>query len=174
MSDTKRIDLIFLIISIASFLLMSISFLFMPFGKIEDGSTSIITYISGGMFWFFLVLGTVFQAILSKRRKDWYIYYRVKRNPRIARPKRGIISFFKNTYGIVADVIMVLSLIGFILSIIFTDGRSYICYILISTSIFAFCMHCIFNGKIFYHIENQDKLLRAIEKERNEQSKESV
>lgn len=161
----KQVDVIWLVISIVSFFLMSFSFMLMPVETSSSfGEMSVVSYIAGIMFWLFLITGIVTQIVLFRRRQDWYVINRIRGN-RICQ-KIGIISFFKNIYAIISDVVAVISLVGLIISLVATDGTGYICYVFISIFIFAFCMHCVLNGKNYYHVINQDVMLKNIEKER--------
>lgn len=167
----KHIDCIWLWISIISFLLLSLSFMLMPIES-EDSfeGLSKFSLVAGIMFWISLVAGIVTQIVLVHRRKKWYVANRVKRGQ--FQQKIGIISFFRNAYAIMADIVAILSLIGLIIAMVATHGTGYICYILVSVFVFAFCMHCILNGKVYYYVINQNKLLQNIERERANKSKE--
>lgn len=151
----KKIDLIWLIVSIGSFALMSVSFLLMPFDKtVEQYDTMDI--IPGVMFWLFLVLGVAGQIILTIRRKRFLETDRRKRfqarNGRV-----GLLSVFKNIPAIVADVGFVISLVAFVIATKVTNGMGYICYILLAICAFTFCSHCIFNGKIYEYVTKLSK-----------------
>ncbi|MGN1319887.1 MAG: hypothetical protein ACI4U6_02090 [Acutalibacteraceae bacterium] len=165
----KRTDYAWLIASIISFLLLSISFLLMP---IESNNAtegvSIITILSGAIFWISIVCGIVTQAVLSHRIKSWLASNRI-RNGRLAR-KCGVISFFKNPFAVAADIAMIVGLIGLVITIILTHGIGYTCYVFLALFVFSFSMHCILNGKIFYVIENKSKIQLALQKERVNQS----
>ena len=160
----RKFDCIWFAISVVSFLLLAVSFLLMPIGETDGGLTT-YSIIAGVMFWSSLVLGTASQMILSHRRKMWYVINKVRR----ARHSRkiGLISFFENVYAGIADVTFIISLIGLVVVLIVTQGTGYICYILMAALVFSFAMHCILNGKIYYHIVNQNKILQA-EKSKSE------
>ncbi len=147
----KKVDIIWLCVSIASFLLMSITFMFMPLDSSGEARTNLYTVVVGACFWIFLVLGIVTQFILSKRRRDWYRIQRVRsRNYN----RIGLLAVFKNKLAIVADIAFVISLLGFAVTMFMTNSTGYTCYVFLSLLVFSFCMHCILNGKIYYHITN--------------------
>ena len=166
----KSVDTIWLGLSIFFFLMLSISFLLMPLGsETPTENISAYTMIAGLMFWISIIMGIVTQCVLAHRRRSWHVIHRIRKVR--ATQKVGLISFFKNSYATVADAVTILSLIGLVIAMIATQGTGYICYVLVSLFVFSFSMHCILNGKVFYHIINQNKMLQAIEKERANSSK---
>ena len=166
----KQVDAIWLGCSIFFFLMLSVSFLLMPLGG-DAPTEEISSYaiVSGIIFWLSILMGSATQYVLAYRRRSWYKINRL-RKVRTAQ-KIGLISFFKNTYAVVADAIAILSLLGLVIAMIVTQGTGYICYVFVSLFVFSFSMHCILNGKIFYYIVNQDKTLQTVEKERSIPSK---
>ena len=161
----KKTDIVLMGVSVLSFFLLAISFLIMPLGNetlTEDVSAN--TILCGVLFWVSLITGITTQCVLAHRRKMWYQINRI-RKIRVVQ-KIGLVSFFKNIGAAVADIFTAVSLVGFVVSMVVTDGVGYICYVMIALFVFSFSMHCILNGKIFYHVFNQDKLLQNVEKER--------
>lgn len=139
-----------LMISIFGFLIMSSSFLLIPI-DIEVISLR----ISGFMFWSGLIVGIGFQVYLSIYRRNM-MTNRIRR--KINRQvKIGIISLCRNTVAIIFDSIMAISVIGLIITMILTNGMGTICYVFIFLTIFSFCMHCIFNGRIYYYITGRSR-----------------
>lgn len=166
----KSVDTIWLGLSIFFFLMFAVSFLLMPLGsETPTENISAYTMVAGLMFWISIIMGIVTQCVLAHRRRSWYVIHRIRKVR--TTQKVGLISFFKNSYAIVADVVTILSLIGLVIAMIATQGTGYVCYVLVSLFVFSFSMHCILNGKVFYHIINQNKMLQAIEKERANSSK---
>lgn len=159
-------DFIWLYVSIASFLLLSISFLLMPIDSTAD-HIKFISILPGIMFWGFLALGVATQIILTHMRKKW-----ISKNKRdITQGNRvGIISFMKNIPATIADVAFVLSVVGLVIALIATDSTGYVCYIFMAMSVFSFSMHCIFNGKNYFFIKNKDKICKALQDEQSRQS----
>lgn len=166
----KQVDLIWLGLSIFFFLMLSVSFLLMPLGsEIPNESLSPYTLVAGLMFWTSMVMGIVTQCVLANRRRGWYTIHRIRKAR--STQKIGLISFFKNFYAIISDVVATISLAGLVISMVVTQGTGYVCYVFVSLFVFSFSMHCILNGKVFYYIINQDKMLHTIEKERANSSK---
>lgn len=166
---SKKTDYAWLTASIISFLLLSISFLLMPIeSKNASDEVSIISILAGALFWISIVCGIATQAVLSHRIKSWLASNRI-RSGRLVR-KCGLISFFKNPFAVVADIAMIVGLIGLVITVILTHGIGYVCYVFLALFVFSFTMHCILNGKTFYVIENKGKIEQALQKERANQS----
>ena len=153
----RQLDRILLGISVGSFLLMSASFLLMP---IES-----ITIIPGLLFWIGLVLGITLQIVLEMRRRAFFKSYSVNRG-KMQKPKNGLLSFGSNALAIIADRSMVISFVAMILAFVFTKGYGYICYVFIAITIFSFCMHCVLNGRIYFHAKNQIKVRQVLEQKK--------
>ena len=153
----RQIDRILLGISVGSFLIMSASFLLMP---IES-----ISIIPGLLFWIGLVLGITLQIVLEIRRRAFFKSYSVNRG-KMQKPKNGLLSFGSNALAIIADRSMVISFVAMILAFVITKGYGYICYVFIATTIFSFCMHCVLNGRIYFHAKNQLKVRQVLEQKK--------
>lgn len=157
--DKKKVDVIWLCVSIVSYFLMSVMFLLMPLDNmvpsLRDSKATIIVGIG---FWGFMMIGIAAQIILAMRRKAWYRSRHISERRSSVR-KLGVISFGANVIAVIADIGALISLCGLIVSVIFTDAAGYMCYIFLAAFSFTFCMHCILNGKIFYYVQNQNKVL---------------
>ena len=148
----KKTDELLLILSVFCFLLLGLTFILMPIDSdATEAETSVITLVTGVLFWFSLVMGLVTQVILSVRRKK---NLSVNRKDGL---KIGFISFFKNIYATIADIGMVCSLIGLVITMIVTQSTGFLCYVFAGIFVFLFCMHCILNGKVFYYISHSNK-----------------
>lgn len=153
----RQIDRILLGISVGCFLLMSASFLLMP---IES-----ITIIPGLLFWVGLILGIGLQIVLEVRRRAFFKSYAVKRE-KMQKPRNGLLTFGSNTAAMIIDRAMILSFVAMVLTFILTKGYGYVCYVFIATTILAFCMHCILNGRIYFHAKNQLKVRQVLEQKK--------
>ena len=155
--ERQKKDRILLYISIVCFFLMSLTFLIMPM-KVPEEKSKLFNGLIGGTFWLTMLGGIIMQIILSKRRASRKIkdaaYGKFG-----YRPKIGIFAFAQNPDALTADILCAVSFIAFIGAVIMTRATGYSCYIALSAFIFTFCMHCILNGKIFNHIQYQDKVL---------------
>lgn len=155
--ERQKQDRILLYISIACFFLMSLTFLIMPI-KISEERTKLISCLIGAAFWITMAAGIIMQIILARRRASWETKNVIRRK-RGYRSKIGVIAFAQNPLALVADISCAVSLIVFIGTMIITKSTGYSCYIALSVFVFTFCMHCILNGKIFYYVQNQNKVL---------------
>lgn len=159
MKIVKKLS-IFLITSVISYFIMSIDFLIMPIGNsVIDKNMRWLNILTSVIFWTGLLCGTVLYVIFSKKCKKWY--ENNKGNKDIYKEKRlGLISFFSNRLAIAADICLIISILLFVVLMIFTDRTSYFCYIAIMLLVFSFTMHCILNGKSFFVYEYLNKSLK--------------
>ncbi len=162
----RKLDIFLLCVSMGSFFLMSLSFLIMPI-TIPNIEPQILDIIAGSAFWSFLIIGVAMQIVLARRRKAWSRRNHLWLNQKSLYSKVGMIAFAQNVFGCIADVMLGLSLIFLIIALVLTKSTGYICYIAFAIFVFAFCLHCILNGKVFYFIHNQDKILSEIEREKH-------
>lgn len=144
-------------VSAGGFLLMSVSFLLMPI----EGTT----VIPGVLFWLGLLVGVVFQIVLEIRRRAFLKTYKVKRE-KIQKPRNGLLSFFSNKEAMIADVVLVVGLLATILTFVLTRGYGIGCYLFVALTVLSFCAHCIFNGRIYFHIKNQNKVRQVLEQKK--------
>ncbi len=165
----KKINNFLLIASLVSFLLVAVSLTAMVF--VDSATTSkisIVSIICGICFWLFLILGIIFQIVLSNRIRKWKSkFYRIRRSMRM-KPKLGIISFFKNIPGMISDILFVISILTLGISYFLSNGTSIVCYISLSLAFYSFCTHCIFNGKNFYYMTNQRQIEEMYKKSMEE------
>ena len=141
------------ITSMIGYFLMSVTFLFMPLETLEE-SIDNYSNILGILFWVFLAIGVITQFVLSYRLKLWC---RTDKNA-LLKSKRmsyGVIAFWKNPPARISDAVMLISIVGLVISILATDATGYMCYVFVSLLVFAFCSHCIFNGKIYHYLTNK-------------------
>ena len=153
----RQMDRILLGISIGGFLLMSVSFLLMP---IDSGEIT-----SGLLFWIGLLVGAVLQVTLEARRRAFFKSYKVKRE-KVQKPRNGLLSFGSNREATVADGAMIVSFVAMLLVFVLTKGYGYVCYVMIALTLMSFCLHCILNGRIYFHAKNQLKVRRVLEQKK--------
>lgn len=135
---------------------LSISVFLMPFGMKKTIISKIPTYISGAMFWIGL-LGTIAMAL--------YITYSRRRSRGFAKvypnhKRLGLIHFFQNRSAFICDILMLISLIGFIITRIWVGATIWL-YGFLSVLTFSFGMHCMLNGSNYIYINY--KIRRVIE-----------
>ncbi len=144
--------------SIVGFLILSVSFLLMPVDSNDaQGKIGVISLLSGIMFYLGLIIGIVMQISASVSCKKVIKKSGIKEKIE-GQPKIGLISFFQNKLAKIFDVLKAISLIGLIVVISFITSTGYICYVLIATLVFSFFMHCIFNGKNYFYVSNEEKI----------------
>lgn len=153
----KQTDILLLKLSIFGFGVMSLSFLLMPVEQFG--------FFAGGLFWIGLLLGASMQVVLEMRRRNFFANYRVPMR-KMQRPRNGLLTFGANRPAKIADCVLGISAAFLTLSIVLTRGTSFWCYILIGSTIFSFSMHCVLNGRNFFHIINQSKIQQVLEKKK--------
>lgn len=148
--------------SLVGFGVMSASILIMPI--------RIFGILPGILFWCGMLVGIGPQIILEMRRRAFFASYGVS-SKNMQKPRNGLFSFRSNKPAQIADYIFLLSIPLTVLAFVTTKGVGYICYVFITVTLYAFCLHCIFNGRIFFHAQNQQKIRRVLE-ERKSKKKE--
>lgn len=137
---------IWLIVSVISFLLMSLSFvvMYIVFGMENPG---IIVIVPGLMFYGFMSIGIISNIVMSVMRNHIIARGRIKRSN--LQRAIGLICFFRNRLAIVFDIVFIISLIACVLTSVIYSGTGILSLISITVAVFSFCMHCTFNGKNF-------------------------
>lgn len=140
----------------AFLVVLSVSVFMMPFGIKMADESMILTYISGILFWIGLI-GTIAMAVyITYSRCRSKGFHQVYPNHK----RLGLIHFFQNTEAFICDVLMFISLIGFIITRIWV-GTTIWPFIFLSILIFSFGMHCMLNGSNYTYINY--KIRRVIE-----------
>ena len=144
----RSMDRFLLGTSIGGFGLMSGSFLLMPFQAVRN--------IPGLLFWLGLAVGLIFQLLLGARRKA-FLREMDNSQEKMKKSRIGILTFGSNREAIIADNAMVISLAATVLAFVLTKGYGAICYVCIAAAAFSFCMHCVLNGRNYFHLRNKIK-----------------
>lgn len=151
----KKTEAILLVTALMCYLVMSLTFLFMPLE--ED------TFITGIVFWAGLVSGSVLLMIVNGLRRAFFrkndISYKNTKKSRA-----GIFRLFSNRLAMIADILCGVSVLGTAISMLATHGFGYICYVFISLTVFSFVLHCVFNGKNFDFVLNKSKICNILDK----------
>ena len=125
------------------------SFLLMPEASkisLNEGKNELL-YLSGALFWSSLILSVITTAVVTVKRKN---YFKGKENANL--PKHsGIITFFSSKEAKIADILMIVFLVAFIICTIFADG--YPIYVFLFLSVLAIEWHGILNGKNYAYIK---------------------
>lgn len=154
---TKRTDYVLLSISIIAFLVMALSFLMMPL----EG----VGILPGILFWSGLLIGVSFQIVLAVRRRSFFKSYGVSRK-KMQKPRNGLLTFGSNREATIADYCLLGSVIAAVLAFVLTKGSGYMCFVFVATALAAFCLHCIFNGRLYFHVKNQAKIRQVLEQKK--------
>ena len=141
---------------------MSFSFVLMPADALKN--------LPGILFWIGLFVGVGLQIVLEIRRRAFFAGYGVHYK-NMQKTKNGLFSFKSNTMAAFTDYTLLICIPLSVLTCILTKGVGYICYILIAVTSYAFCLHCILNGRIYFYFQNQQKIRRVLE-ERKSKKKE--
>ena len=146
MDESKNLAKVTLVAEIIFMVMLSVSFLIMPFANkmsLNEGKNTLL-YFSGAMFWASLVFEAVFLiangAICKKR-----IMPENKSRP-------GALRFFTNTTAKIIDILAILSIIGFVICAFLTD--KYVTYGFLSAMLLLVQLHCVVNGKNFEYINS--------------------
>ena len=150
---------IFFFAALVSFLLTAVVILLMPL-DIMLGVLDAQWYdaLLGALLYFSLIMGTVFSVLYLFKAKKAVAAMELKGKRRNHFP--GVISFFRNPYGAIADIAFVAGLIGFIITIFVDYGTHYITYIFLAFAVLGFAGHCFFNGKYYNILSNAKPVQR--------------
>lgn len=172
--NRRKADMRLLRISLGAFGLMSASFLLMmPQFKTEE-AWQLTSILAGVCFWLSLLVGIALQLRLWTRCRKHY-----KTHRQAGKPVKwiGAVCFFRNPAAAAADIALAVSLAALGLSLWLTNGSGAICFLFFSATMFAFCAHCVYNGRSYYFItrgEAHMKLSRGKVRPQPEQSKEDA
>ena len=140
MKTIKKINLLFYF-SVLSLVFMSSTILIMP---IVDNTVRILL---GAAFWIFTVIGYALLIVANFERR-WFINNKMDGNVRMdCLP--GIATFFDNILATIADTVMILSFIIFVICTITKLKYEYISYIVLFLLLLSINMHCLFNGRVY-------------------------
>ncbi len=118
------------ILYIIFLLILTISFVLMPFGYTQKESSITLFYVAGGCFWLGMV-GTIVSAII----------FNIKENRKLS-----FIRFCKNKFATVTDIVMGVTLIGFIVLNELINNL-ILSFVLLGVFIFSLGLHCLFNSE---------------------------
>lgn len=158
-----RASKIWMGISVGGFLLNSASFLIMP---VMD-----LLYLPGILFWLGLVLGIAGQIAVEHRRKLFFKSYRMNHR-KMQKARCGALCAFSNLEAKAADILAVLAAAGLAAVFAVTGGMGYICFAAIALAVFTFCLHCILNGRNYFHIKNFKRVKQTLEQKQGKEGAE--
>lgn len=153
-----KTDRVLLSVSVCGFFAMSASFALMPWDAVP--------MLPGILFWSGLVMGISLQILLEARRRAFFARYNANRKG-IQKARNGLLSLCANREATVVDVSLAVSGTGTVLAFVMSAGMGTECFYCIALTVFLFCLHCILNGRIYFHAKNQGKIRSMLEKKRN-------
>lgn len=132
--------------------ILSFAFIIMPFASSLEERTSILIYISGGIFWMGLI-GTIVMAIIINSHRKKSLSFRKEHS---GLKQFGLISFFKNKEAKIADIAMFSTFVGFILAISVIKNI-YVIFFCLSLLVCSFGLHCMLNGINYLYIKFKER-----------------
>lgn len=144
MSKTKLNRYIYLCIVMAC--LQFILLMLIPFANLEGTQgQQMLAYVIAFLFWLSIICEIVFICIANSHRKK--LVRKFHKNKEIDKEMIGIFSFLKNREGMMADIMLFLSVILLGIVIWTSVKISWIVIGVVSVLVLSFNLHCIFNGK---------------------------
>lgn len=138
------LTLIFLAIS-------SFSLLGVAEGSFDEayGSKSIAIAVAVA-FWFGLIIGYIFLTVLNSSRKQ--ARKKASGRNKADGTRCGALQFFSNPAGIIADSVMIIFLIVFVIFRILDDVSAYLDLTVIAVLVYSVHLHGILNGRNFMFV----------------------
>ncbi len=145
--------------AIVFYFLMAFTFLLMPL--IPQLRSLVLSYTLGVCFWLFLALGLLFSFLASSTVKN--ALWDTRRGKEWKQHPIGLIAFGKNLYGLIADILCLLSVIAALILTQTSYSNRFIMYVLIFLAAFSFAMHCMLNGRTLRYLASI-RTLRKVRK----------
>jgi len=135
------LSLIFKFLFAASFLLMP------PASDISlNKDKPEFLYVVGALFWVSLLLSQITMIFVTIKRIKYFKGKERKDLPGLP----AILTFFYDKKARVIDILMIVFLVAFIVSIFISD--SYLIYVFLFLLVLMVQLHCVFNGKNLIYI----------------------
>ena len=150
----KIMDIVLFISSLFFFGLMSCSPLLTHMDQHLE-IVDIMDFLPGALFWCGMISGCICQVVLNIRRKQKLEEKGVRKN-QARKGRNGLSCFLKNVPAIISDITCIVSLVGLIVTTVINDGKDYVWLAMLTVFLFTFCLHCIFNGKIYHYLFQRD------------------
>lgn len=133
-------------------LLWSASFLLMPIASKQADKNMLLTYIAGSMFWLGALCTLLSALTINSSRKKSKTF--MEQNAHVK--QLGLIHFFKNKEAMVADIVLIVSVFGFVVARIWIKPN-IVTFIFMALCLFSFGMHCMLNGVNYIYIQTKGK-----------------
>lgn len=149
---------LFFEISMLSFIASGAGLLFVPFANInQKGFEKALGIFIALLFWGGIICGIFFLLKTNERRRLLESRLARKKIQTATAGRLGVLSFFKNKIAMIADIVFAVSVVSFILCVIFAADNAWACIILIVLLYWSFTLHCFLNGKNFFYIFSYKK-----------------
>lgn len=125
----------------------------LPLGDISGGGfLKILSYFLAGCFWLGIAAGTLFliQTLMNTKNVEKELNIPKAEAGKSGLP--GIISFFKNPLAVIWDICFFLSIVWFLVIIVFNISSQWIFSLCIGFFLLSFISHSFFNGKNYRYI----------------------
>ena len=136
---------LFVNLSVIASIISSVSIMACAFLGKSDNIDQVIKIIFPLVFWIGLLIEQYFIWNANSFRKKLESEGKLRR----IRGKPGAVSILQTEEGAIADLILVISLIVFVILLLFGIGKGFPQYLFIFSVVLSFRMHCILNGKNF-------------------------
>lgn len=145
--ETVTIHMLFWM-SVLCMLLLSMSFLFMPYAsEMRMQGDTLPIRLGGAWLWTTLIIGYLLFFLVNHRRRKTLL----KNKKRVPRRKPGIMRIFSNRWAIVADGACVISLVGFFVTVLI-DSQSYATNVFLCVLVLTLHLHSVLNGENFKYL----------------------
>ena len=139
--NRKILHVRLLCLSAAGYAVMSGSILLMPLPALG--------VLPGVLFWLGFLAGSAGQVLLTRAR--------VKASPEQRKKRKlpGALVFFSGRAARVVDTALLLLAAVTLIVLTCADESFYGCFVLLAATMFAFCLHCMINGKNYLFVTAQ-------------------
>lgn len=163
-------DLILLLVSIVSFVIFSANIVGM-YTEADIRYESKVNVVSGVVFWATLLVCIFSLIFMYVSELKWcHKHGFEKKKGR----KPAVICFFSNKFAAVADVMLIISVVGLLITLSINGETGLTNFIITATVIFSFWMHCLLNSVVFYFVINQDKIVRKLNRRRENMKERKI
>lgn len=122
-----------------------------PFSIGKDGNLNIVGYITGALFWFGLVAGSIVYMLVYRKEK-----VRIQINGSGKKFIPGL-CFFSNPPAKVMDIVLVIGIIGTIFCSVNLKVNQFVAIIFLVLLLTGVYAHFLLNGKVYQYIWNYKK-----------------
>lgn len=133
---------------VISLLVLSVSIALLPAGELNGELKTVMIWVAGSLFWIGLAATVIMAVNINHSRRASPVFRSLYPGLR----QFGPINFFRNRPATVADVMMILSLIGSVAALLYANSN-YIKLGTIAVFVFSFGMHCMLNGVNYIYLK---------------------